>query len=435
MSRPMQILDILGIGFGPANIALAIALEELAPSLTVQFLETRLGPLWQPNMLIPGSDIQNHPLRDLVTPRNPRSRYSFINFLFENQRLYEHLNLPLHYPLRLEYAQYVTWVAKFFDDQVTYNCEALSIETVEISGENGTTHFFKVIAANSQIYYARSLVLAPGRTPNIPFPFTSLADNRIHHSNQYLPTLKDAIERTGGECRMAVIGGSQSAVEILLHASDYTGVKEIVGYTRNFSYRQKDTSPFSEEVYFPEFVDKYYRASPEHKTWLRNELIHTNYSASDSDVLHRLYIKQYEKRLNNTLDMTLKTRHSIIDCEPQADGIILKSWDALDRQALVKKFDLIILATGFLNLGLGAQEEPCPPLLASMIANRDQPSAMIKIARDYRIDLNGTLPAYLNGLCESSHGMGDAGSFSLLALRSQTIVNSLKIQLLDRDKH
>jgi L-ornithine N5-monooxygenase len=31
----------------------------------------------------------------------------------------------------------------------------------------------------------------------------------------------------------------------------------------------------------------------------------------------------------------------------------------------------------------------------------------------------------LNGLCESSHGMGDAGSFSLLALRSKTIAQSL----------
>lgn len=434
MKSPIKILDILGIGFGPANIALAIALEELAPELTAHFLETRPSPLWQPNMLLPGSDIQNHPLRDLVTPRNPRSRYSFTNFLFENQRLYEHLNLPLHYPLRLEYAQYVTWAANFFNEQVTYNCEALSIETVETSGDADKIQYFKVQAANGQLYYASSLVLAPGRTPNIPSPFAGLVDNRIHHLNQYLPALKKSIERTDGKCRMAVIGGSQSAVEIMLHASDQVGVKEIVGYTRNFGYRQKDTSPFSEEVYFPEFVDKFYSASPEQKKWLRKELIHTNYSASDSDVLHRLYIKQYEQRLNKNINVTLNTCHIIINCAPQSDGIILKSCDALEGHTLTKKFDLVILATGFINLGLGDQEELCPPLLASMIANKDQPLA-IQIARDYRINLNGTLPAYLNGLCESSHGMGDAGSFSLLALRSKTIVNSLRVQLLNRHGH
>jgi L-ornithine N5-oxygenase len=33
---------------------------------------------------------------------------------------------------------------------------------------------------------------------------------------------------------------------------------------------------------------------------------------------------------------------------------------------------------------------------------------------------------YLNGLCESTHGMGDAGSFSLLALRSARIARSLR---------
>jgi len=67
-------LDVIGIGCGPANIALAIAFEELAEGLQTQFLEKRSSARWQEGMLIEGSNIQNHPLRDLVTPRNPRSR-------------------------------------------------------------------------------------------------------------------------------------------------------------------------------------------------------------------------------------------------------------------------------------------------------------------------------------------------------------------------
>ena len=40
------------------------------------------------------------------------------------------------------------------------------------------------------------------------------------------------------------------------------------------------------------------------------------------------------------------------------------------------------------------------------------------------------MPAlFLNGLCESSHGIGDAGSFSLLSLRAKTIAESLRKQL------
>ena len=49
-------------------------------------------------------------------------------------------------------------------------------------------------------------------------------------------------------------------MEILLHASEQSAVCKVVGYTRNFSYRQKDTSPFSDEVYFPSFVDTFYHA-------------------------------------------------------------------------------------------------------------------------------------------------------------------------------
>ncbi|KPC77289.1 hypothetical protein ADL35_20825, partial [Streptomyces sp. NRRL WC-3753] len=95
---------VLGIGFGPANLALAIALDEEGRDFDVHFLEARTGPSWQSAMMLDGSDIQNHPVRDLVSLRNPRSRFTFINYLFENGRLLEHLNVPMEFPLRKEYA-------------------------------------------------------------------------------------------------------------------------------------------------------------------------------------------------------------------------------------------------------------------------------------------------------------------------------------------
>lgn len=420
MSQVHPILDVLGIGFGPANIALAIALEELAPDLSVRFIERRDGPHWQPGMLLPGSDIQNHPLRDLVTPRNPRSRYSFTNFLFENQRLYEHLNLPLHYPLRLEYAQYVKWVAQFFAPQVDYHREAVSIEAVEECAEP----HYRVRTADGSIYLARGLVFAPGRTPHIPAPFAGLEDVRIRHLNHYLPSLAAVLEGNA-EARVAVIGGSQSAVEILLHASDQVGVGTLVGYTRNFGYRQKDTSPFSDEVYFPGFVDAFHAASPENKARLRRELVYTNYSASDIDVLNQLYVRRYEDHLRQRQRIDLRTCHEVLACRPRPEGVELESRHFLTGDVSRQTFDLVVLATGFLDLGQGDRQEPWPPLLAPLAGGRDEP---LVIARDYRVELGTRAPVYFNGLCESSHGMGDAGSFSLLALRSQTIVESLQRQ-------
>lgn len=119
--------DVIGIGFGPANLALAIALEEEGYDVDARFLESRPGPSWQSAMMLDGSDIQNHPVRDLVSLRNPRSRYSFINYLFENGRLLDHLNLPMEFPLRKEYAQYVTWAAGHFGGLVDYGVHVTEV--------------------------------------------------------------------------------------------------------------------------------------------------------------------------------------------------------------------------------------------------------------------------------------------------------------------
>src|SRR5262249_58188395 len=104
--------DLVGIGFGPANISLAIALEEMGWTGSVLFLERQPGPSWQPQMLLDGTDIQHHPLRDFVTPRNPRSRYGFLSFLKSEGRLFDFLNLGIPFALRKDYAAYIGWVAR-----------------------------------------------------------------------------------------------------------------------------------------------------------------------------------------------------------------------------------------------------------------------------------------------------------------------------------
>src|SRR5438045_7917337 len=159
------VYDVVCVGFGPANIALAVALEELWPTARVKFLEREPGPCWQPGMLLDGADIQNDPIRDLVTPRNPRSRYTFINYLHEEGRLFRHLNLPGHFPLRKEFARYIQWVAEHVSADVDYAQEA-----VHIGLSDGPPHGrgVEVTTARRQVYRGRSVVIAPGRTAYSP---------------------------------------------------------------------------------------------------------------------------------------------------------------------------------------------------------------------------------------------------------------------------
>ncbi|MEM7553802.1 MAG: hypothetical protein AAF378_06825, partial [Cyanobacteria bacterium P01_A01_bin.84] len=104
------------------------------------------------------------------------------------------------------------------------------------------------------------------------------------------------------------------------------------------------------------------------------------------------------------------------------------------KQREEEEFDLVILATGFKNLGSKENEESYPPILENLKSylplNDD---GYLHINYDYSIDLVDKIglyaPLFINGLCESSHGMGDAGSFSLLSLRSAMIVEGLKQRL------
>lgn len=429
MATTNVVYDVLGVGFGPANIALAIALDECHQPLKVRFIEAQGQPGWQDGMLLDGSNIQNHPARDLVTPRNPRSRYSFINYLFEQGRLLEHLNLGLEFPLRKEYAQYIRWVAEHFSYCVDRNKRVESVRLVQVSRERLG---FLVKSADQREYRARALVLASGRTPYVPKPFTSLKSPRVVHLTNYLPCMR-AMTSQSAPTSIAVIGGSQSAVEIILDlASRFPGVR-IVNYVRSFGLRLKDTSPFSEEAFLPAFTDYYYAASSASKQQLQDYVRYTNYSSVDSDVLNQLYRLIYEQRLDGCQRIFVKGNRRVTDAADEVTSVALEVEEVHTGARESVRFDLVVLATGFRDIGSGEQQERCPPLLKD-VAHYFEVDAhgALKVNKDYSLlpvdEARGPL-LYLNGLCESSHGIGDAGSFSLLSLRAASIAESLRCRL------
>jgi len=283
----MEVFDVLGVGFGPANIAVAAANEELGTELRMHFFEKNKTSAWQVGMQFGQSDIQNHPLRDLVTPRNPRSKYSFTNFLHVKGRLFEFLNLGRIYPLRTEYSRYVEWVAAHFAENVSYDTEVKSVEYLHSEDKS----INKVTTNKNTVYFGRSLIVAPGRTPYIPAPFNNISSPNVIHLNQFILTLGKKKEQSLE--KVAVVGSSQSAVEIMLHLAGELPDTELYGFSRSFGYRMKDVSPFTGEVYFPEFVDTYYASSNQQKRTLNKDLRFTNYSATDSDVLDALYLIMY----------------------------------------------------------------------------------------------------------------------------------------------
>jgi L-ornithine N5-oxygenase len=419
-----QIHDLIGVGFGPANIALAVALEELQPEMRPVFFESRDSVIWQPEMLLSGSDTQNHPVRDLVTPRNPRSHYSFINFLFEQGRLLEYLNLGLEFPLRKEYNQYIAWVASHFADQVRYGS---TVEHLAFATLPDGTDGYQVGLTSGETHMARVVVLAPGRTPYFPPPFDQSSSDRVVHLTRYAST----VERFRSELkigRMAVIGGSQSAVELTLDLARRFPDADVVNITRGFGFRLKDTSPFMEESIMPGFVDYYFHASQASKDVLDAELRFTNYSAADGDVLRDLYVLMYEQRLDGAQRVFVRNNSLVTDMRADDHGVRLTVRERHYGQVDSERFDLVVLATGFRNFGNRPDQERYPAILGDLapyLARTEQDS--VAVSYDYRVsgaDGRQVPPLFLYNLCESSHGISDAGSFSLLSLRAEVIART-----------
>jgi L-ornithine N5-oxygenase len=220
-SNPDTVHDLLCIGFGPASLSVAVALHDaldagtLSQSPSVLFLERQAQFNWHAGMLLPGAKMQISFIKDLASLRDPRSQFTFINYLHENDRLIDFINLNTFLPARTEYEDYLRWSASHFGDVVKYNSEVVSIIPVKADGPLKT---FEVTSRNTKTgqistHLARNVLVAVGGQPSIPKCLP--ADSpRVIHSSQYAHTVPRLLTDSSAPCRVAVVGGGQSAAEI-----------------------------------------------------------------------------------------------------------------------------------------------------------------------------------------------------------------------------
>lgn len=414
------VYDLAGVGFGPANIALSVYLQETESKASRIFFDRRSAPSWQSEMLLSGSDIQNNPLRDFVTPRNPRSHFTFVNYLKEQGRLFEYLNLPVHYPLRREYAGYIDWVADHFAQTVKKGVGIAGLDPVTTA----EGRLWKLTGTDGSTALARKVVVGTGRSPNIPDVFQPVIGPSVFHLTEFLSRL----EALPDVKRIGVLGASQSAVEILLYLHKRYPHAQIYSIQRSFAFRLKDVSPFSDRVYFPEFVDYFYDLPQKGKENINRQLRATNYSSADGDVLDALYMTRYEDDLAGEQRIHLLNNTAVTKAGNAHGQVQLALQEVNTGEESALDLDALVLATGFLDLSAGALGEKHPPLLSSFVSEIETDAdGVIQVTRDYRVKFRDAAmpPLFLNGLCEATHGFGDAGSFSLLSVRSEIIGKAL----------
>ena len=155
-------IDLIGVGAGPANLSLAALLttarERGLSSLSSVFLERNSAIFWHSQQMFPGTLMQTEFYRDLVTPIDPTSRFSFLNYLKSNARLEQFFCSSTIYPTRQEFEDYFNWVAA----QITDIIFAVNVNSVNYDPD---TNLFIVQAAPKSTYASKHIVLGYGAEP------------------------------------------------------------------------------------------------------------------------------------------------------------------------------------------------------------------------------------------------------------------------------
>ncbi|MFC7342281.1 lysine N(6)-hydroxylase/L-ornithine N(5)-oxygenase family protein [Saccharopolyspora griseoalba] len=408
--------DVLGIGFGPSNLALAIAVEEhnrtasAAEELDAVFFERQETFGWHRGMLIEGTTMQVSYLKDLVTMRNPASDFSFLSYLHDKGRLTDFINHKTLFPTRVEFHDYLEWAASRVADRVHYGSEVVELHPAD-------EHFQVVVRHGGRlaVHRARNVVLATGLEAHVPGG-AELGD-RVWHNLDLLHRVPELPEEPR---RCVVVGAGQSAAEVVdyLHRT-FTGA-EVCAVFGRYGYSPADDSPFANRIFDPQAVDDFFAAPPEFRAQLMDYHRNTNYSVVDLDLIEELYARSYREKVAGEQRLRIMHATRLADVEVRSGGATVTTEFQPTGERAVLDTDLLVYATGC------RPRDPRRLLGDTAKCCARDVEGNLQVERDYRVRTTEELPGaiYLQGGTEHTHGI-TSSLLSNGAVRAGEIRDSL----------
>ncbi|GLU48922.1 lysine/ornithine N-monooxygenase [Nocardiopsis ansamitocini] len=414
--------DLVGVGFGPSNLGLAIALDERATqerSLSGVFLERQAAFGWHRGMLLDDATMQVSFLKDLVTTRNPASDFSFLAFLHQADRLHDFINHKTLFPLRAEFHDYLAWAAARVAGQVRYGHEVTGLRPVR---SEGRVTCLDVIARDQagreSTLRTRNVVFGPGLTPRLPTGVTP--STRVWH-NEYLLHELAALPEDAAPRSFAVVGAGQSAAEVVDHLHQRFPAAEVNAVFSRYGYSPSDDSPFANRIFDPEAVDAFFEAPTEVKAELMGYHRNTNYSVVDPDLIDTLYRRVYAEKVHGVQRLRMHNTSRVAGLVEGPDNVTLTVEHLPTGKQTPLIADYVVYATGY------HPADP-RPLLGDLAAHcATTPEGRPAVQRDYRLVTSDdiTCGIYLQGGTEHTHGVSSS-LLSNVATRVAEILDSIQ---------
>ncbi|MER5212543.1 lysine N(6)-hydroxylase/L-ornithine N(5)-oxygenase family protein [Streptomyces sp. NPDC002838] len=424
-NREHEIYDVVGIGFGPSNLSLAIALEEYGASgleneISSLFFERQSSFGWHRNMLLPSTTMQISFLKDLVTFRNPMSSFSFIAYLHASGRLPRFVNNQDFFPTRQEFHQYLEWAQARVADRIAYGSEVTSIRlpsgAVPELSDRLRLEVADAADRVSRVVEARNVVISTGLVPSMPEGTDR--DERVWHSSEFLEKYRRM--NPGDLRRVAVVGAGQSAAEIARFLYDELPHAEVCAVIPSYGYSVADDTPFANQIFDPSAVDDHYFGTEQTREAFWRYHRNTNYSVVDDEVIRDLYRRSYDDDVRGVRRLQVLNLTRVTGVKRAGAETRVSLQEGSDGEVRELDFDLLICATGYNAMEptglLGALDRHCL---------RDE-AGRYRVERDYRIVTAPEMRCgiYLQGGTEHTHGL-TSSLLSNIAVRSGEIVDSI----------
>ncbi|MBT3149524.1 lysine N(6)-hydroxylase/L-ornithine N(5)-oxygenase family protein [Streptomyces sp. CHD11] len=414
--------DLIGIGFGPSNVAMAIALSEhnagvgRQEAVTAHFFEQQRTFGWHRGMLIDDATMQVSFLKDLVTLRNPSSAFSFLRYLQSRGRLIDFVNHKSFFPLRREFHDYFEWAAAKVDDMVSYGHEVVAVEPGLCDGR---VEYLDVTARSGDglvVHRARNLVIGTGLRPRMPDGVER--SDRIWHNSDLLARV-DALDGTD-PTRFVVVGAGQSAAENVAYLHRRFPGAEVHAVFSRYGYSPADDSNFANRIFDPEAVDDYFTAPEDVKRTLMDYHGNTNYSVVDNDLIEDLYRRVYQEKVLGTERLHFHNVSRVVSVTETPEKVHATVVSLVTGEKTPLDADVVVYGTGYLPAdGLALLGE------TAGLCHRDD-EGRIRVGRDYRVAARPELRCgiYLQGGTEHTHGI-TSSLLSNIAIRVGEILDSI----------
>lgn len=415
MNNTKSIYDIVGIGIGPFNLGLASLINPLQETNSL-FIDNNTQFNWHYGLLLSDATLQVPFLADLVTLADPTNKFSFLNYLKEQNRLYKFYFYENFFALRQEYNHYCQWVANNLPN-LLFNTRVINVEK---SNDLYKIELYNHKTSVKNTIYTKHISIGVGTSPNIPAKLEQIKHKYVKHSAHYLDYKSEFLNKDS----ICVVGSGQSAGEIILDLlkSQSPHLKNIYWITSSKGFFPMEYSKLGLEHFSPDYMNYFYNLD----TNVRKQTINNQdmmYKGISKQTIADIFDELYKKTIANqkqpvTMIANCKLK-SIKELDTKDNSMSLELFNKQNNKYLDLKCSAVILATGY----KAAQMDFLDSLDNILIRDENQSYALNS---DFSIKTTSheKNKLFMQNNSLFSHGIGSP-DLGLTCYRNSVIINTI----------